>query len=88
MDGREVKALPGRARVDGVKDWKWMFRISSNWRTGKHNMLSAGCQGCASNSPQVAATSSVLRNQSTSIGSWLAGSLRSRRTSSSLDRLS
>lgn len=39
-DGREVRPLPGRARVEGagidsVKDWKWMFRISSNWRTGK-----------------------------------------------------
>lgn len=35
-DGREVRPLPGRAKVeDGeVKDWKWMFRISSNWRTG------------------------------------------------------
>jgi hypothetical protein len=36
-DGREVRPLPGRAKVEdgGVKDWKWMFRISSNWRTGQ-----------------------------------------------------
>ncbi|KAI0824067.1 hypothetical protein BC628DRAFT_1539445 [Trametes gibbosa] len=34
-DGREVKPLPGRARSEDVKDWKWMFRISSNWRTGR-----------------------------------------------------
>ncbi|TFK54061.1 hypothetical protein OE88DRAFT_1695177 [Heliocybe sulcata] len=40
-DGREVKALPGRAKekahaqADDAKDWKWMFRISSNWRRGR-----------------------------------------------------
>ncbi|KZT67144.1 hypothetical protein DAEQUDRAFT_729372 [Daedalea quercina L-15889] len=34
-DGREVRPLPERARSDNVKDWKWMFRISSNWRTGR-----------------------------------------------------
>ncbi|TFK81618.1 hypothetical protein K466DRAFT_501846 [Polyporus arcularius HHB13444] len=34
-DGREVKPLPGRAKVEDMKDWKWMFRISSNWRTGR-----------------------------------------------------
>lgn len=35
MDGREMKPLPGRAtRVEAQKDWKWMFRISSNWRNG------------------------------------------------------
>ncbi|KZT27964.1 hypothetical protein NEOLEDRAFT_1109333 [Neolentinus lepideus HHB14362 ss-1] len=40
-DGREIKALPGRAKEkahaqeDAVKDWKWMFRISSNWRRGR-----------------------------------------------------
>lgn len=35
-DEREIKPLPGRARVEdgGIKDWKWMFRISSNWRKG------------------------------------------------------
>lgn len=33
-DGREVKPLPGRATADDYKDWKWMFRISSNWRRG------------------------------------------------------
>ena len=38
VDGREVRPLPGRMRGDNVatiKDWKWMFRISSNWRTGQ-----------------------------------------------------
>lgn len=38
IDGREVRPLPGRMRGDNVaivKDWKWMFRISSNWRTGQ-----------------------------------------------------
>ncbi|RPD53996.1 hypothetical protein L227DRAFT_374274 [Lentinus tigrinus ALCF2SS1-6] len=34
-DGREVKPLPGRAKGENAKDWKWMFRISSNWRTGR-----------------------------------------------------
>ncbi|TFK44833.1 hypothetical protein BDQ12DRAFT_594416 [Crucibulum laeve] len=34
-DGREVKPLPGRAKTDDFKDWKWMFRISSNWRKGR-----------------------------------------------------
>ncbi|EJF60421.1 hypothetical protein DICSQDRAFT_87930 [Dichomitus squalens LYAD-421 SS1] len=34
-DGREVKSLPGRAKAEDVRDWKWMFRISSNWRTGR-----------------------------------------------------
>ncbi|KAI0768776.1 hypothetical protein BD413DRAFT_561338 [Trametes elegans] len=34
-DGREIKPLPGRAWSEDIKDWKWMFRISSNWRTGR-----------------------------------------------------
>ncbi|KAK0212792.1 hypothetical protein DFS33DRAFT_1377256 [Desarmillaria ectypa] len=34
-DGREVRSLPGRAKIKDLKDWKWMFRISSNWRTGR-----------------------------------------------------
>lgn len=33
-DGREVKPLPERAGTEDHRDWKWMFRISSNWRTG------------------------------------------------------
>ena len=35
-DGREVLPLPARvsAKPDHFKDWKWMFRISSNWRKG------------------------------------------------------
>lgn len=33
-DGRPVKALPTKGHVDHLKDWKWMFRISCNWRTG------------------------------------------------------
>ena len=36
LDGREVRPLPGRAKADQHKDWKWMFRISSNWRKGMH----------------------------------------------------
>ncbi|KAF8967887.1 hypothetical protein BDZ97DRAFT_1655697 [Flammula alnicola] len=35
LDGREVRPLPGRAKVDQYRDWKWMFRISSNWRKGR-----------------------------------------------------
>ncbi|KAF8161218.1 hypothetical protein B0H34DRAFT_652876 [Crassisporium funariophilum] len=35
VDGREVRPLPGRAKTDEFKDWKWMFRISSNWRKGR-----------------------------------------------------
>ncbi|EIW83267.1 hypothetical protein CONPUDRAFT_136359 [Coniophora puteana RWD-64-598 SS2] len=39
-DGREIKPLPQRALagpsdVEDYKDWKWMYRISSNWRTGR-----------------------------------------------------
>ncbi|KAJ3763986.1 hypothetical protein EV360DRAFT_32345 [Lentinula raphanica] len=34
-DGREIKSLPGRAKAEDLKDWKWMFRISSNWKTGR-----------------------------------------------------
>ncbi|KAF9469971.1 hypothetical protein BDZ94DRAFT_1243664 [Collybia nuda] len=35
-DGREVRPLPGRAAGSYIlKDWKWMFRISSNWRKGR-----------------------------------------------------
>ncbi|KAK0225964.1 hypothetical protein IW262DRAFT_1540078 [Armillaria fumosa] len=37
-DGREVRSLPGRAKVENLKDWKWMFRISSNWRTGMQGL--------------------------------------------------
>ena len=35
-DGRQVKPLPSRAQAQSevVKDWKKMFRISCNWRTG------------------------------------------------------
>lgn len=33
--GRDVKPLPARSDGDEVKDWKWMFRISSNWRKGR-----------------------------------------------------
>ncbi|KAK7692837.1 hypothetical protein QCA50_004472 [Cerrena zonata] len=42
-DGREVKPLPGRAKThheDTIRDWKWMFRISSNWRTGRCSLNS------------------------------------------------
>ncbi|CAL1708019.1 unnamed protein product [Somion occarium] len=34
-DGREIRPLPGRTNFEDVRDWKWMFRISSNWRIGK-----------------------------------------------------
>ncbi|KAJ3554924.1 hypothetical protein NM688_g2853 [Phlebia brevispora] len=37
-DGREVKPLPSRAKAedtDDTRDWKWMFRISTNWRIGR-----------------------------------------------------
>ena len=45
-DGREVKPLPGRAKAEDVRDWKWMFRISSNWRTGECLVqLLAACAG-------------------------------------------
>ncbi|KAG9220660.1 hypothetical protein CCMSSC00406_0003759 [Pleurotus cornucopiae] len=38
-DGREVRPLPGRAKGhEDTKDWKWMFRISSNWRRGRCNV--------------------------------------------------
>ncbi|KAJ7188104.1 hypothetical protein C8R46DRAFT_9787 [Mycena filopes] len=38
-DGREIKRLPGRAKVPAdppeLKDWRWMFRISWNWKQGR-----------------------------------------------------
>ncbi|KAG2153834.1 hypothetical protein DEU56DRAFT_771230 [Suillus clintonianus] len=39
-DGRSVKPLPSRASVstssaDDTLDWKWMYRISSNWKSGR-----------------------------------------------------
>ncbi|KAI0051266.1 hypothetical protein FA95DRAFT_1535097 [Auriscalpium vulgare] len=41
-DGREVRRLPGRfqlkhpgTQTDDFKEWKWMFRISRNWATGR-----------------------------------------------------
>lgn len=34
-DGKEMKPLPGAAKPAVFKDWKWMFRISSNWRRGR-----------------------------------------------------
>lgn len=40
-DGREVRSLPGRARTEDHKDWKWMFLISSNWRTGMQALATA-----------------------------------------------
>ncbi|KAJ6587050.1 hypothetical protein DFH09DRAFT_244161 [Mycena vulgaris] len=33
-DGRDIKPLPGRAKAD-IKDWRWMFRISWNWKKGR-----------------------------------------------------
>lgn len=40
MDGREVRPLPGRVKTESqYKDWKWMFRISSNWRKGKRAVI-------------------------------------------------
>ena len=45
-DGREVKQLPGRAKSDQLKDWKWMFRISSNWRKGKFLGIQFFCCFC------------------------------------------
>ena len=39
-DGREIRPLPERGKYTprDAKDWKWMFRISSNWRTGRQNL--------------------------------------------------
>ncbi|KAJ7497426.1 hypothetical protein FB451DRAFT_231990 [Mycena latifolia] len=34
-DGREIKRLPERAKADDIKDWRWMFRISWNWKKGR-----------------------------------------------------
>ncbi|KAJ7446193.1 hypothetical protein B0H11DRAFT_1746167 [Mycena galericulata] len=35
-DGRELKRLPERVKVtDEIKDWRWMFRISWNWKIGR-----------------------------------------------------
>ncbi|KAJ7091257.1 hypothetical protein C8R44DRAFT_835876 [Mycena epipterygia] len=37
-DGREIKRLPERAQATSevnLKDWRWMFRISWNWKQGR-----------------------------------------------------
>ncbi|KAJ7780531.1 hypothetical protein DFH07DRAFT_949774 [Mycena maculata] len=37
-DGREIKRLPERVKAqtsDDIKDWRWMFRISWNWKKGR-----------------------------------------------------
>ncbi|KAG6842155.1 hypothetical protein C0991_001648 [Blastosporella zonata] len=36
-DGREIRPLPGRVQLnsESTKDWKEMFRISSNWKNGR-----------------------------------------------------
>jgi hypothetical protein len=38
--GRDIKPLPGRAaakiREEDTLDWKWMFKLGRNWRTGQH----------------------------------------------------
>ncbi|KAF9066138.1 hypothetical protein BDP27DRAFT_1384376 [Rhodocollybia butyracea] len=42
-DGRQIKALPGRAgNVEELKDWKFMFRISSNWKNESSHVLLVG----------------------------------------------
>jgi len=41
-DGREVKPLPGRAKDESSRSWKWMFRISSNWRRGTLILCAVG----------------------------------------------
>ncbi|PCH43948.1 hypothetical protein WOLCODRAFT_133039 [Wolfiporia cocos MD-104 SS10] len=43
-DGREVRPLPGHAKSEDIKDWKWMFRISSNWRTGRSSVETLDAQ--------------------------------------------
>ncbi|KAI0268785.1 hypothetical protein BC834DRAFT_867204 [Gloeopeniophorella convolvens] len=61
-DGRETKGLPGRATADEVQDWKRMFRISANWRSGRCHALtldelSAGSVETAPTSPRRAGAS-------------------------------
>lgn len=34
-DGRQIKPLPSRASTEDITGWKWMFRISTNWRIGR-----------------------------------------------------
>ncbi|KAF8893990.1 hypothetical protein BD779DRAFT_1435476 [Infundibulicybe gibba] len=36
-DGREIRPLPSKMNHQPLttKDWKWMFRISSNWKRGR-----------------------------------------------------
>ncbi|KAK2463182.1 hypothetical protein APHAL10511_004837 [Amanita phalloides] len=34
-NGRAMNPLPSGGTGDEIKDWKWMFRISSNWRKGR-----------------------------------------------------
>ncbi|KAG2364387.1 hypothetical protein BDR07DRAFT_1470904 [Suillus spraguei] len=45
-DGRSVKPLPSRVSAstssdDDALDWKWMYRISSNWKNGNNSSTSA-----------------------------------------------
>ncbi|KAJ7217920.1 hypothetical protein GGX14DRAFT_533485 [Mycena pura] len=34
-DGRAIKPLPETAQAQDVQDWRWMFRISWNWKKGR-----------------------------------------------------
>ncbi|KAI0063673.1 hypothetical protein BV25DRAFT_1883533 [Artomyces pyxidatus] len=56
-DGREVRKLPGRhvkaASSEDLKDWKWMFRISSNWRTGRCHVSQLRAQDEPDDDPQL-----------------------------------
>ncbi|PPR00979.1 hypothetical protein CVT24_000273 [Panaeolus cyanescens] len=44
LDGREIMPMPGRVtKSEPVKNWKWMFRISSNWRKGMVQIFYCRC---------------------------------------------
>ncbi|KZV74462.1 hypothetical protein PENSPDRAFT_682046 [Peniophora sp. CONT] len=65
-DGREIRPLPGRAAqflaLEGLKDWKWMFKISRNWRTGHCSVTSLRAQESSEslNTPSTSRTTDDL----------------------------
>lgn len=62
-DGREVKALPGRAKVEDLKDWRIMFRISMNWINGMY-ILSPGKESNLTKYIQVAVQQTIQNHVS------------------------
>ncbi|KAG6813555.1 hypothetical protein H0H92_009947 [Tricholoma furcatifolium] len=71
-DGREVRPLPGRIHIkqEPIKDWKWMFRVSSNWKNGRCAIEELETD-CGSLSPSPSETHVLLAGPLTIVASSL-----------------